>query len=113
MTAADMTAAATPEANADRLLFLEREVARYEALACDALYSDEDNEAFCHAAAEHEALIAEAPCDSHAAVTVKLRTVVRTAVVEGCIYRGLDAATMIDGIVAFMEGQGTARRPGA
>lgn len=108
-----MTGPATPEANADRLLFLEKEVERYEALACDALYSDDDNEAFCHAAAEHEALIAEAPCDSHLAATVKLRTVVRTAVVEGCVYRGLDAATMIDGIVAFMEGQGARGRPGA
>lgn len=106
MTTADMTAAATPEANAERLLFWEKEVARYEALACDPLYSDEDTGAFCHAAADHEALIAGAPCDSRTAALVKLRTVVRTAAVEGCTYRGIDAATMIDGIVAFMEGQG-------
>ena len=114
MTAApDMTAATTPEANADRLLFWEREVARYEALARDALFSDEDNEAFCEAAAEHEALIAEAPCDSRTVALVKLRTVVRTAVVEGCAYRGIGAAAMIDGIVAFMEGQDAKGRPGA
>lgn len=92
-------------ANAAQVLHWEREIARYEALACDALYSDKDNEAFCEAAAEHEALIAGAPCDSRMVALVKLRTVVRTAAVEGCSYRGIKAADMIDSIVAYLEGE--------
>lgn len=98
-------AASTPIGNNDaQVLHWERELARFEALACDAHASDEDNEAFCKAAADHEALIAAAPCDSHTVALVKMRTVVRTAAVEGCTFRGTDAADMIDSIVAYMTG---------
>ena len=109
MTTADMTTA-TPEANAERMLFWEKEAARLTREASAALTNDEATDALCDEAAEFEARIAEAPCDSHVAATVKLRTVVREAAVEGCTYRGIDAATMIDGIVAFMEGQGATGR---
>lgn len=109
MTTADMTTAATPEANADRLLFWEREAARLTREASAALMNDEATDALCDEAAEFEARIAEAPCDSHVAATVKLRTVVREAVLGGAMYR-IDHAAMIDGIVAFMEGQGATGR---
>ncbi|HAC01372.1 hypothetical protein [Brevundimonas naejangsanensis] len=108
MTTADMTTA-TPEANADRLLFWEKEAARLTREASAALTNDEATDALCDEAAEFEARIAEAPCDSHVAATVKLRTVVREAVLGGAMYR-IDHAAMIDGIVAFMEGQGATGR---
>jgi len=46
------------------------------------------------------------------AATVKLRTVVRQAVLGGAMYR-IDQAAMIDGIVAFMERQGLTGREDA
>ena len=110
MNGAVLPAATTPEANADRLLFWETEAERLTRESSAAPLDDEAAAAMLDDAAEFEARIAEAPCDSHAAATVKLRTVVRTASVEGCVYRGLDAATMIDGIVAFMERQGPTAR---
>lgn len=106
MTTADKTTAVAREASAELMLFWEREVARLMREAASAALNDEATDALCDLSAEFEARIAEAPCDSRLAATVKLRTVVRTASVEGGTYRGLDAATMINGIVAFMEGQG-------
>lgn len=104
LPAAAMAAPAPIGNNDAMVLHWEREAARYEALACDALFSDQDTDAFCAAAAEYEALIAGAPCDSHTVALVKMRTVVRAAAVDGCTFRGISAADMIDSIVAYMTG---------
>lgn len=60
--------------------------------------TDEQTDAISEEMAEIEALIAEAPCDTLAVAVVKLRTVVREALVSGCMYR-INHELMIDRIV--------------
>jgi len=55
-------------------------------------------------AAEIEARIAEAPCDSGVAALVKLRTVVRESLCEGARYRA-SGEQIVAGLISFMEGQ--------
>lgn len=101
MPAAAMGATAISDA---QILQWEREAARLTALASEALMSDERTDELCEEAAEFEARIAEAPCNSQTAMLVKMRTVVRDAVISGSMYR-IDHATMMDDIIAFLERQ--------
>lgn len=89
-------------ANETQLLFWEREAARIYKEINSQIMSEDESEALINLAAEYEAKIAEAPCDSHLAATIKLRTVVKEALCGGAMYR-VDYATLIGGIVGFME----------
>lgn len=53
-------------------------------------------------AAELEARIATAPCDSRAVALVKLRTVVREIVCEGACYP-ISGKQIVAGLIAFLE----------
>lgn len=104
VAAAPVVAVAETAASDAQLLHWEREAARLTAMASQALMSDERTDELCDQAAEFEALIAEAPCNTHTAMLVKMRTVVRDAVVGGSMYR-IDHATMMDDIIGFLEGR--------
>jgi len=99
---APATAQVAATANEAQLLFWEREAARLYDKINSEIMSEEDSEAMINLAAEYEAKIAEAPCDSHLAVTIKLRTVVKEALCGGAMYR-VDYVSMIGAIVSFME----------
>ena len=66
--------------------------------------SDPNADDMLDRAAELEALIAEAPCDSRVAALVKLRTVVRASLCEGARYRA-SGESIVEGLIGFMEGQ--------
>ena len=66
--------------------------------------TDPRADAVLHDAAEIEARIAEAPCDSRVVALVKLRTVVRENLCEGARYRA-SGEQIVAGLIGFMEGQ--------
>lgn len=108
-SAAPIIAVASPasvqapmSANEAQLLFWEREAARIYEVVNSQIMSEDESEAMINLAAEYEAKIAEAPCDSHLAATIKLRTVVKEALCGGAMYR-VDYASLIGSIVGFME----------
>lgn len=99
MPAAAMASTAASDA---QILHWESEVVRLVALASDKMMDDERTDELCDEAAEYEAKIAEAPCNSQTAALVKMRTVVREAAVSGAMYR-IDTAALVDGIITFLE----------
>jgi len=63
---------------------------------------DPRGDAMLDEAAELEARIATAPCDSRAVALVKLRTVVREIVCEGACYP-ISGEQIVAGLIAFLE----------
>ena len=92
---------ASPPAGGADMLALERQRAALLA-AANLAKTEAETDALIDATVEIECRIAEAPCDSHAALLVKLRTVVRTDLVDGRLY-AIDHAALIDGMVRFLE----------
>lgn len=72
--------------------------------AYDLAKTDEEADAITDAVGAIECRIAEAPCDSHTALLVKLRTVVRTSAVGGALY-AIDEEALIDGMIRYLEGR--------
>lgn len=87
-----------------RLLELEQRWRTGMAAAETRGLSEADLDALSTALVPIEMEIASSPCDSMGAFMAKLRTVVRHGAVHGQI-TAIDDAALIDGMIAFIEGQ--------
>ncbi len=93
--------AATTESDA-RLLFWEGEQARLIDEVNKQEASEAETDAMCAQAFKYQAMIAAAPCDSHLALVIKMRTVVKEGLIEGCNF-STDWPTVIGGMIGYLE----------
>ncbi len=95
--------------NDEQMLAWEKERQRLLSAVRNGSPTDPRLDLMLDQAADLEARIAEAPCDSRVAALVKLRTVVRASLCEGARYRA-SGEQIVTGLISFMERPETPKR---